>query len=248
MPKRPSYISRMGGKFSSAPYICSLFPPSFDMYIEPFLGGGHVFLTLPKSSSTIYVLNDLHKDIYDLWHDLQTTNKQDILHFDFSNQSSNLFKDLKNQTTLTDPKDRLYRNLYLSLFSFSGNRLVFTPKRKTRGNHLFKHLDFLKDKLENVKIYNMDYKDVVNEWDNPNSMFFLDPPYVGLEKYYEGQSIDPYELAGVCRLMKGKFILTYNDCHQVRDAFHGFNIIETPMIYTSGVKTKRCNELFITNY
>lgn len=243
-----TYISRTGGKYRLRKHIVSLFPDYYTCYVEPFCGGAQVFLELENKEHNVYVLNDANKDIYDLWNDLKQIDRDQFLQMDFTVQDKQLFDELKQQTNIQNIKDRLYRNLYLSLYSYSHQRKAFAQKPTTKGHHLFRHFNKLKEKLEGVVILNKDYKDVMKQNDSPYSLFYIDPPYFGMEKYYEGQSVDPFELAEVCSNLQGKFILSYNDVPQVKEAFAGFNINTIPLTYVAGRKSKKATELLISNF
>lgn len=248
MPRRLTYISRVGGKHRLREKIVSMFPSEgYKTYAEVFLGGGQVFLELEKNPHVQYVLNDKNKDIYHLWKDVQQIDPDIVRKYKFP-QSRTLFDCLKEETHIRDRARRLFRNLYLSLFSFSNNRIAFIKKKKTTGQHIKNNIDALQDKLRGVRIYNQDYKTMIEKFDNKDTLFYLDPPYTEMEKYYEGQAVDPYELADVCRKIKGRFILSYNISPQIRDAFRGFYFHRVKVPYTSGLGSKSKYEYLITNY
>lgn len=242
-----TYIARMGGKFRLRKRIVSMMPTDYTVYVEPFLGGGQVFLELEKEKKRKYILNDKNKDIYDLWKDIQSISPDVVRSFVFP-QSKSLFDRFKQMTDIQDPAERLYRNLYLSLFSFSNNRIAFAKKNKTKGKHILHNIDTLQEKLKSVRIYNKDYTEIIRKFDSPQTFFYLDPPYTEMEKYYQGQSIDPYELASVCRNIKGRFLLSYDISPTVKDAFQGFHFQRVRLPYTSGLAGKTKYEYIISNY
>lgn len=60
-------------------------------------------------------------------------------------------------------------------------------------------------------------------------------------------------MAVLLKGVKGKFLLSYNDCDLVRELYKDFNIITTKEIdYTLGSnmhkRDKKVREVFITNY
>ncbi|WP_242835723.1 DNA adenine methylase [Ruminiclostridium josui] len=57
-------------------------------------------------------------------------------------------------------------------------------------------------------------------------ILYLDPPYYGTEKYYQAQIAqeDHGRLCRVLKNLKGKFILSYNDCGFVRELYKDFAI------------------------
>ena len=62
-----SIFTRIGGKYNVRSKIVEFFPKDYDRYIEPFLGGGQVFLELEKKDNVEYILNDKNKDISTHW-------------------------------------------------------------------------------------------------------------------------------------------------------------------------------------
>lgn len=241
------FISRMGGKSRVANEIIDLFPDDYSTFIEPFAGGAKVFLALEKKPQVHYILNDKNKDIYHLWKDAQTVPIDRVKSFQFD-QSKKTFDFLKQQTNIKNKVHRFYRNLYLSFFSFSGLRVAFARKPATKGQRFINQFDRLQDHLKGVTILNQDYKKVIQKYDSPSTFFYLDPPYVEMERYYEGQSIDPFELAEVCRSIKGKFILSYNITPQVKEAFQNFQFKKLKYTYTSSLSSKQQSEYIIMNY
>lgn len=244
-----TFIGRMGGKFRQRTFLADIIQKqTFKTYCEPFLGGGQVFLEMNQDDK-LYVLNDINRDVYDLWNDMRTIDPEAVRKYQFI-QSRETFDSFKNQQTINNIYKRFYRNLYLSLFSYSYNRIAFTPKYETKGQHIKNNIEKLQNKMKDVVLLNEDYKYVIQKYDSPTTIFYLDPPYVKMEKYYEEQSIDPYELANVCRTLQGKFILSYSNHPTVLEAFRDekFFISEVPMTYTSGRKSKRTTEILISNF
>lgn len=236
----------MGGKFRLRDKIVSLMPSEYGVYVEPFVGSGQVFLELEKRPGVLYVLNDKNRDIYDIWRDIQRVSVHDIRRFDFTGDPHRFEQLLRSRPT--DPARRLFRNLYLSYYSFSGMRVKYAPKPIKKGNHFLRDAAYFKEKMRGVRVSNRDYKDVVARHDRPDAFFYLDPPYPGMERYYEGQSVDPYELAEVCRGIRGRFILSYDTSPVVRDAFRGFFFRRVQVPYTSGLGGKSRYECLISNY
>lgn len=236
----------MGGKFHLRQKIVAMFPKKYSQYIEPFVGSGQVFLELPKLPNVRYILNDKNKDIYHIWKDIQKVPVDDIHQYDFTGDKAH-FDQLKNSHP-QDPKDRLFRNLYLSYYSFSGLRNQYAPKPFKKGKNFIENAEYFKDILKGVYVYNQDYKTILRKFDDKNAIFYLDPPYTKMEKYYEGQAVDPYELADMCKKIKGKFILSYNISPEIRDAFRGFHFHRVKVPYTSGLGSKSKYEYLITNY
>jgi len=246
MPKRLTIFSRIGGKFRLRKKIVEMFPKEYKVYIEPFVGSGQVFLELQKRPDVVYVLNDKNKEIYHIWKDIQKVSADEIRKYDFTGNRKTF--DRLKQSYPSNPVSRLFRNLYISYYSFSGLRNAYTPKPLKKGRNFIENADYFKKKLQNVKIYNQDYKTIIEKWDQKDAILYLDPPYTDMERYYEGQSIDPYELSEVCKKIKGRFILSYDISPIIREAFKGFYFHRVKVPYTSGLGGKSKYEYLITNY
>ena len=93
---------------------------------------------------------------------------------------------------------------------------------------------------------------MIRVYDRPGALFYLDPPYHGTEKYYEGSftEADHERLKAVLSSIKGRFILSYNDDAYVRELYKGYNIEEISRNNSRAGKTKtsQFKELIIRNY
>lgn len=108
-------------------------------------------------------------------------------------------------------------------------------------------------RLKTAVIENMSYEKLIKEYDNKEALFYVDPPYVGTEKYYKTPNgfnmNDHINLADILKNIKGKFVISYNDCEVVRDLYKDFKIKRIKTKYSLNAASKRsANELIITNY
>jgi len=93
-----------------------------------------------------------------------------------------------------------------------------------------KAVDFLREaskRLDYVVVENLDFERLIKIYDKPDALFYLDPPYYDAEKYYPDRfNPDDHErLRDALDRMKGKLILSYNDCPTIRELYKGYNII-----------------------
>ncbi len=106
-----------------------------------------------------------------------------------------------------------------------------------------------------VIIENRNYVDVIEQYDREDTFFYLDPPYVGTEKNYAVRVAKKFHdlLCSLLKKTKGKFMLSYNDCPEVREMYggSGFYIESFERLnsisqrYSPGNQFK---ELIVTNY
>ncbi len=112
------------------------------------------------------------------------------------------------------------------------------------------------ERLQTVVIENKDFEKLIAQYDRPNTIFYLDPPYYETEDYYEDVGFltaDHIRLRDVLVQIQGKFLLSYNDCPEIRKLYmrDGMMIESLTRInniaqrYDAG---KQYPELLISNY
>jgi DNA adenine methylase len=174
-------LSYIGGKNRLADQIIDTFP-AHQTYCEPFAGGAQVFFH--KKKSKVEVLNDLDNEIVNFYRVCQWHHDELIRYFKFSLVSRNQFDLFKatDPATLTDVQ-RAARYLYLQKTCYGG--LV---RRKNYGGNVTQppgfNLERLPEILEEsharlarVQIESLPYEQVLQKYDRPATLFYLDPPY-----------------------------------------------------------------------
>jgi DNA adenine methylase len=245
-----SIIARVGGKSKLAQRIVSKIP-KHRIFVEAFVGGGAVFFR--KKPSEIEVVNDLDKDIYNVYRDMKAVGEH-MANKDFS-LSRDKFNRLKNQKSFNSKVERLYRNLYLSLNSFRGDRKNYVGDKKenekagTNVGARYKTTKY-KDRLKDVVIKNNDWKTLISKYDSKDTFFYLDPPYsmAGDNNDYKNNDVSIEELYNVLKNIKGKFLLSYDHNADIKNKFKGFKIRLVKTQYeTSGDQINK-KEYLISNY
>jgi len=103
-----------------------------------------------------------------------------------------------------------------------------------------------------VVIENRDFESLIRVYDRPGALFYLDPPYHGTEKYYEGgfSHDDHIRLKTVLDGIKGKFILSYNDDEFIRDLYKDYHIegISRNSNLTNKLNADTFDEVIIKNF
>lgn len=88
-------------------------------------------------------------------------------------------------------------------------------------------------RLANVIIEQGAWREVVERYDRPHTLHYLDPPYWETEGYGVDFPWGEYEaIAAFMRQAKGKVILSINDHPEIRALFAGMNIIPLQLQYT----------------
>ncbi len=250
-------FSRMGGKSKLAEYIVSKFPKEYETYVEPFVGGGSVYFR--KTLSNKNVINDIVGDIYDMYCDLRDVAEINYV-FDKTNMSETEFNRLRDIKRVDNKDGRLFRNLYLTKNSFSGNRKRYGYSDGNPDNRRVSNMSYIKKNLKNYQyklkktdILNEDYKSVIAKYDAPDTFFYIDPPYSKNTKSwsYDTPLLTKKELEEELGKVKGKFIMSY-DYSEENIALFGkrFNVLPVDTIYAVLTKDreKKFKELLISNF
>ena len=91
-------------------------------------------------------------------------------------------------------------------------------------------LELINARLKKVQIECLDFEKVIEKYDSKSTLFYLDPLYIGGEKYYKRSAVnfkmeDHLRLAELLKRLKGKFILSYHDHEFVRKTYKGFKTV-----------------------
>lgn len=105
-----------------------------------------------------------------------------------------------------------------------------------------------------MSIESLDFREFIKHYDSDSTLFYVDPPYVGTESYYKNKkTFDREDHKDLCKLLKnikGKFILSYNDCELVRELYKDFTTeaLETHYKFNMQTQNVKRNELIIRNF
>jgi DNA adenine methylase len=244
----PCLVPRLGGKSKLKKLIVeTYFPQDYEsmIYVEPFVGGGSIFFH--KNPSVLEVINDLDKNIYIVFKGAQT-----YTHLEVSNKLNKTYsKEDFNKIRDSEPIDEIdifCKSFYLIKKSILGNCNCWKDDRAK----MTVKLEGYKERLEDVIIYNTDYRELISKYDSPHTFFYLDPPYEDSEGIYKHHLINMFEMYSILSKIKGKFLLSYNNSELAREIFKDFNIYEVETKYLVGQgcvrKDNKITELLISNY
>lgn len=118
---------------------------------------------------------------------------------------------------------------------------------------LFKLIQQLSNRLANAIIENQDFEVLIKHYDRPDSFFYCDPPYYTSEYVYEcGFTWDDHlRLRNALAESKGKWLVSYNDCPEIRNLYEGFQFFDFKRIHSMVQKYeagKEFPELLVGNY
>lgn len=173
-----------GGKSGLLRQLWPLFPRAFERYVEPFLGGAAVFLSLPKEGPAL--LNDVNEELVHLYStvrdrpsDLMTT----LTAFSQS-YSEEFYYSLRARTDLTGA-ERAARTVFLNKAGFNGlyrqnSKAEFNVPfgKRARCPTLFDadNLAAVSRRFANATLTNFDFESVL-EQSGGGDFVYCDPPY-----------------------------------------------------------------------
>jgi len=249
-------ICWMGGKHYLRNEIIKRFP-KHTCYVESFGGAGWVLFA--KGQSKVEVYNDIDSELANFFKIIKNCRRAFLESFDLILVSRKLFKDFID----TDPADlneiqRAVRFFYIVKTSFGGKwhdanfGYAKTTKSGLNIEAIHKTITEVHARLSRVYIEHGSFEKTVERYDGPDTLFFLDPPYYGLAQYTNKMVHSDYErlkeiLAGIA----GKFLMTINDCPEVRELFSGYVIEEAEVPYSIAREVGsrgKYGELMVMNY
>ena len=250
-------MSWVGGKKALRDEIVSRFPLDYRRYIEVFGGGGWV-LFHKNPGKDFEVFNDFNGNLVNLYRCVREHKEDLIGELEFMLNSRLDFEYMKyafhSQAVLPDIRRAAY---YYALIRYSYASGV--DSFGSQPHSMWRNFPLIRAasrRLQNVVIENKDCVKLINQYDRPESFFYCDPPYYETEAYYEGGGFcrdDHARLADRLCSINGKFLLSYNDCPEIR------TIYDRPGIFIEGT-TRLSNiaqrydagcqypELLISNY
>ena len=252
-----SFMSWIGGKKALRDEIISRFPTDYKRYIEVFGGGGWVlFHKNPGNDFEVY--NDRNPNLANLYRCVRDHPDELISELTYALNSRTDFdyirKIMKTPTEIPDVKRAAYF-YQLIRYSYASGLDSYASQPHSMWNN-FPLIINACARLQKVVIENKDFEKLIDQYDRPESFFYCDPPYFETEDYYEDVGFtkdDHIRLADRLSSIEGKYLLSYNDCPEIRELYEsrGARIESISRLsniaqrYEAG---KQYDELIISNY
>ncbi|MDU5143668.1 MAG: DNA adenine methylase [Paenibacillus dendritiformis] len=232
-------------------------------YREPFVGGGAIFFA--KQKAPINWLNDKDENVSNF---LQVIKNNPFELCELVNSIAptveiwQKFRGERQQENV-DPIQKAFRFLFFNRTNYSGiynanpigglkQKSQYKISCRWNSEMLCKRIIECAKKLRDSKITNYDFKQVILK-EGEDVFLMVDPPY-----YEKGSSLYPVfmspddhkELAYLLMNSPHYFLLTIDDCEEVREMYSWANII-LPQNWFYTVNSKKKDnvgkELFVTN-
>jgi len=264
-PRPP--VKWAGGKSQLLPQFRPLFPAEFNLYVEPFLGGGAVFFDLRPQKA---VLIDSNFELINFFQVVKTKLEALLVDLDRHENTKEYYYYIRS----LDPDgmsdvERASRFLYLNNTGYNG---LWRVNRQGKHNVPFggyknprykdeDNLYRVSLALQNARLVCDDFTRVTR-YARPETFVYFDPPYHPLTRTasftsYTSESFgeeDQIRLAKVFRKLaaKGCYVMLSNsDTEFVRELYAGFNITTVyakRAINCRGDRRGPIAELVIRNY
>ncbi len=223
-----SPLTWIEGKYYSAPQIVATFPAasSSDVYVDLFGGAAHVLLHRPFEKQHAEVYNDINQDLVNFWMQCRDHGEElearcrslpysRALHYQYH-------YDLYHGEEL-DPLERAVRWFYVLRSTFNAfigpvhhGWLASSGRVESVAYHTALDLfEALQRRLRYARIDCRDFAAVLRSHDNPRTLFYVDPPYIEKEDYYQREDgiafglRDHERLAALLNDTSARVVLSY---------------------------------------
>lgn len=235
----------MGGKSRLASVIIPRLPNHIT-YVEPFCGGCAVFFNKPRASAE--VLNDADSRLVNLLRVFRYHPEELLKELHLFTHSRQEFRDAVAQPGYTDIQ-RAARFYFVlkSSFACEVNSPTFgyglTGKAKFNETDTHRLIAAAAARLDGVVIENLDFGDVVARYDSEETLFYCDPPYVGVAGYAcKFKEEDHRRMQAALSAAKGMAVVSLNDTPFVRELYAAWRIDAVTTTYSVGRDADRAAE------
>jgi len=217
-----------GGKSRAVGFISKFIPDREGFVLSPFLGGGSIELYLASKDKKILGF-DIFKPLVEFWQCLleDSLMLSRIVESFYPLSREQFYLLQKTQSNIEDKFQRAAVYYVLNRSSFSGSTLS--------GGMSPSHPRFTKSSILRIKqFYNpnlhVEYAPFeISLRRHPDVFAYLDPPYLIKSTLYgyKGNAHKDFDHFGLATILKNrsKWILSYNDCLEIRNLYRGFKIL-----------------------
>lgn len=212
----------VGGKTNLSGWITGQLP-DHEVYVEPF--GGAAAILLNKNRSNVEVYNDLDGDIvqfFEVARDRPDELEEWVRRTPFSEELHEEYvRAFYNGERPDDAIERAGRFMFLRYTQFAGKYegpsgfKRDTPRSAAGESSSWANapekIQDVCERLQGVSIQHADYRDVIERYDGPTTVFYCDPPYLDKEHTYRVDDFEHAELADALAGIEGYAMVSYTD-------------------------------------
>ena len=230
-------VKRVGGKTKLRKWISGLLP-AHTIYVEPFGGSFAIGFALPKTNKSKYrkVYNDLDGHVVNFFRVLRDQPEELISKIELTPYSREEFEDA---VSYIDNEDKPWEND--NPVEWARRYLIFNRQSmfgketgswciSLHGENISMTWATLPDSIRETAILfkeayveRLDYRKVLKKWDSPEACFYLDPPYLDVEKDFyhvnKNEGFDHVAMRDAVSDIKGSWAISYYDSPEIRDLY-----------------------------
>lgn len=258
-----------GGKQKAIDQIAVLLPESVGEFREPLAGGASVYFhARSRDFAKSYWINDAFKELATFWQQVQDPYMCHRLMEDLEKLRSGFSSAEEIKEYFLEARKEEVSDPYReALLFFFFNRVTFSGTTRAGGFSAaasivrftassIQRLLPMPEALAGTRITSEDFESSITE-PGDDVFIFLDPPYFTATKLYGHNgslhAFDHWKLARLLKKTSHHFLITYDDCKEIRDLYSWANVRNWQMQYgMNNCNVKRTSrigsELLISNY
>ena len=246
-----------GGKSRAIQMINQYVPKNITHVVSPFVGGASLELWWASRGITV-AAGDLYYPLINFWREAQHSPKKmaewcykyypmdEFDHDDFDEVKAIYGQRHDDDTVSTAFEDACYfyilnRTSYAGMGAIAG-MMTDTPSYTVRLLRLLYNL-----KCPKINFHYADFSGLLEQ--DRECFAYCDPPYWMEDQFYcieANKDFDHERLLRSLERREGPWIVSYNDCPEVRDLYKHYQIVKVDWAYSMGDK-RECKEVLILN-
>jgi DNA adenine methylase len=209
-----------GNKAKHAAWILRHFP-AHSCYVEPFGGAAGVLANKPESNIEVY--NDAHGDLVQFFDTLRTRGEELASWLEDLPYAREKYAEWAPKWydgwRPEDPVERagvfffLRATAFGAKYRYKGGFAISTSRNQatTYRNQIERLRGFAQRFRGQVVIEQLDYTEVLQTWDDSETLFYVDPPYPDATfRYRHGKEFDHEAFARALETVDGHWVVSYS--------------------------------------
>lgn len=244
MNKLQSPVVWTGGKARIATKIVNAFPDnsSYDVFADVFTGSSSILFAMSPCGH-LEVINDRNARLINFWMAVREEAERLQWKLETLPYSSALFKRYKDSLDRNEEMEMVEaaaRWYYVNRGTIAGHidsdkgwsytgpqsKILYgVPSDATGYQNAVALLSIISARLSKVQIHDWEYAKVIEKYQSPRTLFYIDSPYIGSENYYEVDGTPPFtmddhrKLASLLNKTPAKVALSHYD-HPLLDELY----------------------------
>jgi DNA adenine methylase len=250
-----------GGKSRGVKYLFPLIPPSTREMVAPFAGGLSLELYCASMFDITVYAYDVFEPLVTFWKCLLADRKklvEELQIYPLPITKELFYKIRKHFVGFPDDYQRAAAYFILNRCSFSGSTLSggFTSYKMKETNRNPRYTETTIEGLTTFKlnkgkvcIESLDFSESLRK--HTDLFAYIDPPYLIANKLYgkrgDAHDIKHEDLFKALKDRTAPWLLSYNDCDEIRELYKDFFIIDSIQWAYGMSENKKSKELVIMN-